>query len=77
MVRRPDADTTPTMYFGTPSPAGKFYKGLSTDTPVNHVRRHAGILAPPVPPDPKRRVAAAARTTSPDAPLAANLLLNR
>mmetsp|Transcript_183081 Transcript_183081/g.445692 ORF Transcript_183081/g.445692 Transcript_183081/m.445692 type:complete len:327 (-) Transcript_183081:76-1056(-) len=24
------------MYFGTPSPAGKFYKGLSTDTPVNH-----------------------------------------
>jgi len=26
------------MYFGTPSPQGKFYKGLSTDTPVNHVR---------------------------------------
>uniref|UniRef100_A0A7S1C7D5 Myb-like domain-containing protein n=1 Tax=Bicosoecida sp. CB-2014 TaxID=1486930 RepID=A0A7S1C7D5_9STRA len=24
------------MYFGTPSPAGKFYKGLSSDTPVNH-----------------------------------------
>lgn len=24
------------MYFGTPSPQGKFYKGLSTDTPVNH-----------------------------------------
>ena len=36
------ASTAPTrcgaMYFGTPSPQGKFYKGLSTDTPVNHVR---------------------------------------
>lgn len=24
------------MYFGTPSSQGKFYKGLSSDTPVNH-----------------------------------------
>ena len=33
------------MYFGTPSPQGKFYKGLSTDTPVNHVRRSPALYA--------------------------------